>query len=88
VLHVQNPFAGKDHTIDLPYNPNEYADRIRNLLKQHVVQMVDGATVWLVTITNDKVLVQNATGTPPPSRNRTTCRASNPVQATAVLWPP
>jgi hypothetical protein len=67
VLHVQNPFAGKDHTIDLPYNPNEYADRIRNLLKQHVVQMVDGATVWLVTITNDKVLVQNATAVEKPN---------------------
>jgi hypothetical protein len=67
VLHVRNPFAGREHTIDLPYNPNQYADRIRGLLKQHLVQMVDGKTVWLVTITNDNVLVQNATAVQTPN---------------------
>lgn len=67
VLHSNNPFSGKQPRISLPFNPTQYADRIKNLLKLHAIQMAGGQSVWLVTVTNDKVLVQNANATPPDS---------------------
>jgi hypothetical protein len=50
ILHMRNPFSSKDSTVPLGYSIIEWATRIQSLMSRHLVRMVDGDSVWLVTI--------------------------------------
>jgi hypothetical protein len=50
VLHMRNPFSTRNPMVTSRHTVGQWVQRIQNLLKSHMIRLVDRDRVWIVTI--------------------------------------
>jgi hypothetical protein len=56
VLHCRNPFNPGDFAIDFRYPVDRWSGRIKALLSWHFVQLPHSNMLWLVNVSNDRLI--------------------------------
>jgi len=64
ILHVWNPYTGKEKQIKFEKNVSAWVVSIQKLLAMHYVYLLDNCGVWLITMGKDGEKVRSVIAEP------------------------